>query len=205
MSSWQADFLVQTFAGIVGVFFGVWLALVVERRRDARIQVRRDRERAEQFSRARHTVLGSVVKNTGEAGRLRKRIDARKPSELIHTNLEIAVWDAVREQFMEACHDMDERVRFAQFFDGVRSLQAFFDFHRDLQLSIASAVDDEDPELSAILQNADQRLRDLSDEQRLNGVLLVTDFGEAVHKRLLGLDVPKGDDWQQAPGDRAHL
>lgn len=205
MSSWQADFLVQTFAGIVGVFFGVWLALVVERRREARSQARRDQERSEQFERARRTVLGSVVKNTGEAGRLRKRIDARKPSELIHTNLEIAVWDAVREQFMEACHDMDERVRFAQFFDGVRNLQAFFDFHRDLQLSIAGAVNDEDPELAAILGNADQRLRDLSDEQRFNGVLLVTDFGEAVHQRLLGLEVPKSDDWQQAPGDRAHL
>lgn len=205
MSTWQADFLVQTFAGMVGVFFGVWLALVVERRRDARIQLRLDRERSEQFSRARHTVLGSVVKNTGEAGRLRKRIDARKPSELIHTNLEIAVWDAVREQFMEACHDMDERVRFAQFFDGIRNLQAFFDFHRDLQLSIAGAVDDEDPELAKILRHADQRLRDLSDEQRLNGVMLVTDFGEAVHKRLLGLAVPTGDDWQQAPADRAHL
>ena len=96
---------------------------------------------------------------------------------------------------MEACHDRNERVRFAQFFDGVRGLQAYFEFHRDLQLSIAGAVDDDDPELASILREADQRLRDLSDEQRLNGVLLITDFGEPVHKRLLGLKESAG--WRQ--------
>jgi len=205
MSAWQADFVVQTLAGIVGVFVGVWLALVVERRRDGRVQEQREQERAQQFDRARHTVLGSVVKNTGEAGRLRKRIDQRKPSELIHTNLEVAVWDAVRGQFMEACHDMDERVRFAQFFDGVRSLQAFFDFHRDLQLSIAGAADDNDPELATILRDADERLKDLSDEQRLNGVLLITDFGEPVHKRLLGLEASRAEAPEPEQADRAHL
>jgi hypothetical protein len=41
--------------------------------------------------------------------------------------------------------------------------------------------------LAIILRDADQRLRDLSNEQRLAGVLLITDFGESVHKRLLGL------------------
>ena len=205
MSPWQADFLVQTLAGIVGVFVGVWIELVVERRRDERVQLQRERERSQQFERARHTVLGSVVKNTSESGRLRKRIDARKSSELIHTNLEVAVWDAVRGQFMEACHDMDERVRFAQFFDGVRSLQAFFDFHRELQLSIASAVDDADPELESILRDADQRLRDLSEEQRFTGILLITDFGEAVHKRLLGLESLDGEEERQGPADLAHL
>ena len=186
MNPWLVEFVVNTIAGIVGVFVGVWLALVTDRRRDARAEGQRERERAQQFERARHTVLGSVVKNTSEARRLRKRVDERKPVEIIHTNLEVAVWDAVRTQFMEACHDIDERVRFAQFFDGVRNLQGFFEFHRDLQLSIAGAIDDHDPELAIILGDADQRLRDLSDEQRLNGVLLITDFGEPVHKKLLG-------------------
>lgn len=187
MNTWLAEFLVNTVAGIVGVFAGVWLALITERHREARLATEREQERAQQFERARHTVLGSVVKNTSEASRLRKRIESRKPVEIIHTNLEVAVWGAVQSQFMEACHDIDERVRFAQFFDGVRNLQAYFEFHRDLQLSIAGATDNEDPELAMILRDADQRLRDLSDEQRLNGVLLITDFGEPVHKRLLGL------------------
>jgi len=205
MSSWLDEFVIQTLAGIVGVFVGVWLALVTERFRDARAESKREQERALQFDRARHTVLGSVVKNTSEASRLRKRIDARKRSELIHTNLEVAVWDAVHSQFMEACHDIDERVRFAQFFDGVRNLQAFFDFHRDLQLSIAGAADDDDPELASILKDANQRLRDMSDEQRFNGVLLITDFGEPVHKRLLGLKTMAEEESQQGPADRAHL
>lgn len=187
MGSWLIEFAIDTLPEIVGVFVGVWLALITERRREARVETRREQERARQFERARHTILGSVVKNTGEAGRLRRRVDERKSSEIIHTNLEVAVWNAVQSQFMDACHDIDERVRFAQFFDGVRGLQAFFEFHRDLQLSIAGATDQDDPELAMILADADQRLRDLSDEQRLNGLLLITDFGEPVHKRLLGL------------------
>lgn len=192
MNPWLVEFVVNTVAGIVGVFAGVWLALITDRHREARVELQRDQERAQQFERARHTVLGSVVKNTSEASRLRKRIDARKPVEIIHTNLEVAVWSAVQSQFMEACHDIDERVRFAQFFDGVRGLQAYFEFHRDLQLSIAGAADNDDPELAMILRDADQRLRDLSDEQRLNGILLITDFGEQVHKRLLGLKTTSG-------------
>lgn len=187
MNPLLAEFIVNTVAGIVGVFVGVWLALITERHREERRETQRKEERAAQFGRARHTVLGSVVKNTSEATRLRNRIDERKSFEIINTDLEVAVWNAVQSEFMEACHDIDERVRFAQFFDGVRGLQAYFEFHRDLQLSIAGAVDDDDPELAIILKDADQRLRDLSDEQRLNGVLLVTDFGEPVHKRLLGL------------------
>lgn len=192
MSHWLVDFWVETLAGVVGVFLGVWLALVIDRRQRARQTAQRESERAQEFERARHTVLGSVVKNTGEATRLRSRVDQRKPSELIHTELEVAVWDAVQSQFMQACHDVDERVRFAQFFDGVRNLQKFFDFHRDLQLSIAGAVDNSDPELAEILRDADQRLRELSENQRLIGVLLITDFGESIHRQLLGLG-PTGE------------
>jgi hypothetical protein len=187
MSSWLADFTIEALAGVVGVFVGVWLALIVDRRRQEREETKADKVRDEQFQRARHTVLGSVVKNTNEASRLRGRVDQRNASELIHTELEVSVWSAVQVQFMEACHDVEERVRFAQFFDAVRNLQAFFDFHRDLLLSIAGAVDESDPELAQILSDANQRLKELSDELRLTGVLLITDYGEPVHKRLLGL------------------
>ena len=187
MNPWLIDFLVQTMAGIIGVFVGVWLALITDRRRREREEAQREAEKAIQLQRARHTVLGSVVKNTSEARRLRAKIDHRQASELIHTELEVTVWSAVQTEFIQSCNDVDERVRFAQFFDGVRKLQAFFDFHRDLQLSIAGALDDEDPELSAVLGNADQRLRELSEDQRLSGVLLITDFGEPIHKQLLGL------------------
>jgi len=192
MNAALVDFLVETLAGMVGVFVGVWLALVTERRRQAREETQRELERQQQYGRARHTVLGSVCKNANEASRLRTRVDNRKPYELIHTNLEVTVWEAVQVQFMEACHSIDERVRFAQFFDGVRNLQSFFDFHRNLQLSIAGAYDDDDPELAEILRDADQHLRDLIEDQRFNGMLLITDYGETVHKKLMGIKVPAG-------------
>jgi hypothetical protein len=187
VNAWLAEFSVETLAGIIGVFVGVWLALIVDRHRQSQKEIQSEKEREKQFQRARHTVLGSVVKNTNEVSRLRGMIDRRKPSELIHTELELSVWGAVQTQFMESCHDIDERVRFAQFFDAVRNLQSFFNFHRDLQLSIAGAVHDDDPELAQILRHTDQRLRDLSDDLRLAGVMMITDFGEQVHKQLLGL------------------
>ena len=193
MNAALVDFLVETVAGIIGVFVGVWLALVTDRRRQAREEAKREQERQQQYARARHTVLGSVCKNANEASRLRTRVDKRKPFELIHTNLEVSVWEAVQVQFMQACHSIDERVRFAQFFDGVRNLQAFFDFHRGLQLSIAGAYDDDDPELMEILHGADQHLRDLIEDQKFNGMLLITDYGEKVHKKLMGIKLPAGD------------
>ncbi len=187
MSALFSEFVIETLAGVVGVFMGVWLALIMERRRAFSEQTKSDQARQEEHNRARHVVLGSVIKNANEAKRLRRRIDIRKPSELIHPTLELSVWEAVQAQFMQACNSIDERVRFAQFFDGVRGLKSFFDFHRDLQLSIAGAIDEEDPELAEILRDADQHLRELVEDQRLNGVLLITDFGEPVHKKLMGL------------------
>jgi hypothetical protein len=187
VSSTLVDFVVQALAGIVGVFVGVWLALIADRKRQARDEAVREAERAQQSERARYTVLGSVAKNTAEAKRLHTRLDRAKPCELIHTELELAVWDAVQAQFMQACHSVDERVRFAQFFDGVRGLQRYFDFHRNLQLSIAVATDPRDPELATVRQDADQRLRELADDLRLVGVLLVTDYGDPLHRKLLGL------------------
>jgi membrane protein YqaA with SNARE-associated domain len=71
------DFWVQTFAGIVGGFVGVWLALIMDRRRQARAEAVREQELQQQYARARHTVMGSVVKNSNETSRLRIRIDER--------------------------------------------------------------------------------------------------------------------------------
>lgn len=192
MTAILVDFLVQSLSGVVGVFVGVWLALGIDRRREARDEQLREQERATQGQRARHTVLGSVAKNAAEAKRLRARIDRRKPFELIHTEFELSVWDAVQAQFMQACQSIDERVRFAQYFDAVRRLQAYFEFHRNLLLSIAGAGDANDPELVVVRADADQRLRELADDLRLSGTLLITDYGEAVHHRLLGLRPAEG-------------
>lgn len=183
-----ADFAVQTLAGIVGVFTGVVLALVVERHRRELDTRTRDAELMREFERATDTILGSVLKNTAEAKRIRGLLTRRKGQGLIHSRLEVSVWNATQNQFMALCRNVDERVIFAQFFDGVQRLQAFADFHRSLQLSLTTAkLDPDEPELHKLVGSVDQHLSDLAEDVRFCGVLLVNDHGHPVHKRLLGI------------------
>lgn len=183
-----ADFAVQTLAGIVGVFAGVLLALVVARRRREQDTLMRDAELMQEFGRVTYTILGSVLKNTAEAKRIHGLLTKRKSQGLIHSGLEVSVWNATQNQFMALCRNVDQRVIFAQFFDGVQRLQAFTDFHRKLQLSITTAkLDRDDLELQKLVGGADQHLADLAEDVRFCGVLLVTDHGQPVHKRLLGI------------------
>ena len=186
MSDTVLDFLVQALSGIVGVFVGVWLALVNEKRSRARDQDERDAQVALQFDRAMQSMLGSVIKNMAEARRIRGLID-RHGRTLIHEGLEVSVWDATQDQFIQLCDSVDKRVLFAQFFNDVRHLQAFCDFHRGLQLAIAAAGDDLDPQLAAIGIEADLHLKDLAEELMLCGKLLIADYGQPVHRRLLGM------------------
>lgn len=184
-----ADFVVQALAGIVGVFVGVVLALIVERRRrdqDARL---RDAELDKEFDRATYTILGSVLKNTAEAKRIHGFVATHKRPGLVHSGLEVSVWNATQNQFMALCRDVDERVIFAQFFDGVQRLQAFTDFHRTLQTSLTtSTLDRDEPELRKLADGVDQHLADLAEDVRFCGFLLINDHGHPVHKRLLGIE-----------------
>lgn len=181
-----ADFLVQALAGIVGVFVGVWLALVNDKRTRVSDQAERDRQLAVQFDRALQSMLGSVIKNMAEAKRISGLVE-RRGRVLIHEGLEMSVWDATQDQFIQLCDSVDKRVLFAQFFNDVRHLQAFCEFHRSLQLTIASAGDALDPHLADIGIEADLHLRDLADELMLCGKLLIADYGLPVHRRLLGM------------------
>lgn len=187
MNSALVEFAVQSLAGIVGVFVGVWLALVADHRKRIRDDRRHEEELARQFDLALHSILGSVVKNMAEAKRIHGRVDRRGICALIHEGLETSVWDATQDQFMELCGSVDKRVIFAQFFNGVRRLQAFCEFHRDLQLTIAGATDPEDSELATIGREADLHLKDLTDELGFCGRLLIGDHGQPVHQRLLGM------------------
>jgi hypothetical protein len=78
-------------------------------------------------------------------------------------------------------------VLFAQFFNDVRHLQAFCDFHRNLRMAIASAGDALDPHLADVGTEADLHLKDLAEELMLCGRLLIADYGQPVHRRLLGM------------------
>lgn len=186
MAQMVVEFLVQAFAGIVGVFVGVWLALVNEKRMRVRDQNERDQQVATQFDRAMQSMLGSVIKNMAEARRICGLVD-RRGRALIHEGLETSVWDATQDQFIQLCDSVDKRVLFAQFFNDVRHLQGFCDFHRNLQLAIAEAGASLDPQLADIGIEADLHLKDLAEELMLCGRLLIADYGQPVHRRLLGM------------------
>ena len=179
------EFLVQALAGIVGVFVGVWLALLADKRNRRQDQARRDEELAIQFDRATQSLLGSVIKNMAEARRISGLVDRCGGDHLIHEGLETSVWDATQDQFVQICGSVDKRVLFAQFFNQVRHLQSFCDFHRNLRLTTAGAAPDS--QLHAIGRDGDLQLKDLAEEVILCGRLLIADHGQPIHRRLLGM------------------
>jgi hypothetical protein len=185
---WVSSFLVQTLSGVVAVFVGVWLALVVERRRRTEDAQSREDELMREFDRAIDTILGSVVKNTAEAKRILRTLEQQKDPGLIHSGLESSVWYAVQGKFIALCRNVDERIIFSQFFDDVRRLQAFLDFRSGLLVSTTTArLDRSDPDLMLLELGVDRQLATLAEDLRFCGVLLITDHGKPVHKRLMGI------------------
>jgi hypothetical protein len=120
-----------------------------------------------------------------EARRICGLVDRRGSDHLIHEGLETSVWDATQDQFVQVCASVDKRVLFAQFFNQVRHLQSFCDFHRNLQLTTAAA--DPDSHLHAIGREGDLQLKDLAEEVILCGKLLIADHGQPIHRKLLGM------------------
>ena len=188
LPEWVTSFLVQTLSGVVAVFVGIWLALIVERRRRAEDSEARDAEQMREFDRAVDTILGSVVKNSAEARRILRLLDKPRHPNLIKAGLDSSVWYASHAQFTALCRNVDQRVIFAQFFDSVRRLQAFVDFRCHLQVSTTvSPHDAEEPRVQALVDSVDKHLAFLAEDLRFCGVLLITDHGKPVHKRLMGL------------------
>ena len=90
--------------------------------------------------------------------------------------------------FSSLCRNVDQRVMFGQFFDAVRRLQAFVEFRCHLEVSITTAsVAPDEPELRGLEVAVDRQLAALAEDLRFSGVLLVTDYGKPVHRRLMGL------------------
>ena len=184
------SFAIQTVSGVLAVFVGIWLALVVERRRRAEDTADREAATMREFDRAVDAVLGSVVKNTAESKRILRLLKGPRPSphHLLQADLDTSVWYASQSQFTTLCHSVDERVIFAQFFDGVRRLQSFIDFRCHLQVLAATGDrGDDDPRVQELEAAVDRHLAELADDLRLCGVLVVTDHGKPVHKRLMGI------------------
>jgi len=81
------EFAVDALAGIVGVFVGVWLALIADNKRRIRDERKRDEELAVHFERAMQSMLGSVIKNMAEARRISGLVDRRRSCRVIHEGL----------------------------------------------------------------------------------------------------------------------
>ena len=184
MGVW-VDFAVQAGAGLVGVFAGVVLALFTERLRrraeDARLAARETAQVAD----LRRAVLGSVVRNASEAKRVKGALGDTTDDYLFRLNIELSVWESTKQQFMQRAQ-LDERIAFTRFFDEVGRLHRLVDFVRQARAdSVAGsvAVDRSSPPLQAM----ESRLTEIAEDVRLAGVILVTDHGEAMHKRLLGV------------------
>ncbi|BCT92504.1 hypothetical protein LYSHEL_15280 [Lysobacter helvus] len=182
------SFIVQTLSGVVAVFIGIWLALVVERRRRTEDASEREALQQAEYERATDSILGSVVKNVAEAKRVLHLLHGTRCPRLLHADLETAVWYASQGHFTALCRNVDQRVIFSQFFDDVRRLSAFVDFRTNLQAQLATQHRNaEEEEIAALLGDVDQHLAALAEDLRFCGVLLVTDHGKPVHKRLMGI------------------
>ena len=180
------SFTIDTAAGLVGVFAGVVLALWAERHREARQTAKEQAALVEDLAHSRRLVLSSVVKNTSEAKRLGNVLETDEDPYLFQVSFELAVWEATQIQFMRLA-DLDERVLLSRFFDQVRRVLHLMDFHRQLRVQLElrqSALDAGD---RALLSQSAHRLHVVADDVRIDGLVVVTDLGEPMHKRLLGM------------------
>lgn len=192
------EFVVNTAAGLVGVFAGVVLALWTERKREDRQQLTEQAARADELVHTRRVILSSVVKNTSEAKRLGTALDNDTDPYLFQASFELAVWEATQSQFMRLAA-LDERVLLSRFFDQVARLIHLMEFTRTLRVQLELRTGTMDSGDRALVTQSAARLREVSDEVRLDGLVVVTDLGESLHKRLLGIREPAAE--PASPGE----
>jgi hypothetical protein len=180
------DFAINTGAGLVGVFAGVVLALWTERRREGRQEEQERASQLEDLAQSRRLVLSSVVKNTSEAKRLGTTLAKDDDPYLFQVSFELAVWEATQIQFMRLA-SVDERVLLSRFFDQVGRLIRLMEFHRQLRVQLELRQMALDAGDRALLSQSAQRLRLVADDVRIDGIVVVTDLGDPMHKRLLGM------------------
>jgi hypothetical protein len=174
----------------VGVFAGAALALWMDRRARVQRAARAQAKLEEELANSRKLVISSVVKNTSETKHLSHQLGGNEDPFLFRVTFESAVWEAARAQFVRIA-SVDERVLLTRFFDHVRRLNNLIDFHRkvaaELEISPAS-LDAGDKKL---LDDLRARLLEVANEIRIDGLVIVTDLGDAMHKRLLGIKPPE--------------
>lgn len=172
------DFLIELLASLAGAFAGFSLALFGDRAAQRRRRAEEETKEQALLASARRAVLGSVVKNAGTAKRLKRRLDDPADPFLLGVVMETSVWEASHNEILTLSPSMDEQVGFARFFDEAARIEKLLGFHRDLRARGAS---------EEVLTSTRARLGELADEIRLSGTVLITDFGEDVHRQLLGI------------------
>jgi hypothetical protein len=187
-----AEFLVELSAGLLGVFAGAALALWADRRTRERRAAEALKQEEQALASSRKLVISSVVKNTSETKRLSRLLEDEQDPYLFQVGFESAVWEATRAEFVRIA-TVDERVLLTRFFDHVRRLSSLINFHRQVRADIEirrTALDDGDQRLLGDLRT---RLREVANEIRLDGLVIVTDLGDPMHKRLLGIKESSGN------------
>lgn len=183
------NFVLELAAGLVGVFAGAILALWADRRARGRQAAEVEAELQEDLAKSRRLVISSVVKNTSEAKRLRTVLASNDDPYLFQVGFELAVWEATQAQFVRIA-SLDERVLLTRFFDQVRRLNKLIDFHRDVRAQLEIGQLGIDAGDRALLDDLVKRLKSVADEIRIDGLVVVTDLGDPLHKRLLGMQEP---------------
>ena len=180
------EFLVEAGPGLVGVFAGDALALWADRRaRQHREEVEQERQQTH-LQNSRKLVISSVVKNTSEAKRLVQALSGGDDPFLFQVTLESAVWEATRAQFVQIA-SVDERVLLTRFFDHVRRLNRLIEFHRQVAADLEIRESRPDAGDRRLLEDLQARLREVANDIRIDGLVIVTDLGDDLHKRLLGI------------------
>jgi hypothetical protein len=180
------SFLIELSAGLIGVFAGAGLALWVHRKaQEHHAQAERDRLQ-EDLENSRRLVISSVVKNTSESKRLVRLLQGTEDPYLFQVTLENSVWEATRSQFVRLA-SVDERVLLTRFFDHVRRLDRLIEFHRKVRADLEVGEAAPDAGERKLLEDLNTRLQEVANDIRIDGLVLVTDFGDAMHKRLLGI------------------
>jgi len=180
---WYKDFLFPIVVNVIGVFFGVILALWTNRRSQQFAEASEAKRLAEELANLREVVVSSVIKDTLEAVRVKSTLASSIDPFLLGIYFELAVWEAAQSQFMRFA-PLDDRILFSRFFDQVRRLAGLVDFYRKIRSSrgpVPGAANDD---------NADQvakYLAELAEDVRLDGVIVVSDHGDQTQKRMLGL------------------
>jgi hypothetical protein len=185
LSPW-ASFVLETTAGLIGVFAGVVLALWTERLRESRQELREKAALEQDLAHSRRLVLSSVVKNTSEAKSLGAALETDEDPYLFQVSFELAVWEATQIQFMRLA-SLDERVLLSRFFDQVARLNRLIEFHRQLRVQLELRQMGLDAGDRSLVGQSAERLHAVAEDVRIDGLVIVTDLGEPVHKRLLGI------------------